>query len=141
MMKTTWMLVLAGLCLGMFTACNKETVEKDPVEFYFYTTGVSETEQWTLLIDEKEMGVIPNVSVAPDCDNIETLGGLLNVALDQGRHCYKAKNAEGKVRAHGYIKCVVDEKGRDFRTGIGSDGMGGAQLESDCEFVTMGVFE
>jgi hypothetical protein len=138
-MKTKWFLVLAAMCLTAVTACSN--VERDPIEFYFYTTETSETDQLSLWIDDEEIGLLPYAATAPDCNTSETMGSLLHAFVAQGRHCYMAKDAAGTIRAHGYFKCKKDEKGQELRTGSGSDGMGGAELQWSCDFITMGVFE
>jgi hypothetical protein len=139
-MKTTVTLMLALVCLGMFTACTKE--KREPIEVYFYTTQTSETQDLTLIIDGKEMGELPTAQLTPDCGNVETLAGLLKVEVSQGRHCFMAENAEGETQVHGWFKCTRDETGMELRTGPGEDPKGGALLESKtaCDVATMGLF-
>lgn len=135
-MKLKSILLIPALAALSLTACQQDPVTT--IDYYFCATTPPGEAPWKLYIDGDYQGELPYLSAAPYCTDSVALAGMLQLTLDESRHDYEMKDAQGNRRASGYFR-VQDDPNTD--KGRSGGGTGGATLSWSCGIVIMSIFE
>jgi hypothetical protein len=127
-MKRRNLFIITILCTLLFAQCNVQTKSFNT---WFWTRNKNEI--CHLFIDEKDMGPLPQLASAPECDDESLKKQALFVNLPSGNYDVEVKDSKGNLK---YSE-VLRLKRSSGHTSIGSttewkeSGSRGTNLE-DC---------